>query len=57
MQDKLYSKSETIGMADVRKLMEVSDKLNFFLTEIEYQNIMAIYLSAIERLIAENEEK
>jgi hypothetical protein len=52
----LKSKSETIGVLEIRSLMEISQTMNKMLTYEEYHRIAAVYGTAIERLLKENGE-
>lgn len=53
-EKKLISKSETIGVPDIRRLMELAQELNKILTPTEYLAIVNVYNSAINRLLREN---
>ena len=50
----LYSQSETIGVLEQRKLIEVARPLNRMLTHEEFIAIVNIYNGVINRLIKEN---
>ena len=50
----ITSKSETIGVLEIRNLLETTNTLKAALTMDEYTTIMLIYNSAIERLLREN---
>lgn len=54
--DEVYigSVSPTIGVAEVRKLREMSRTMDLMLTKNEYISIMAIYGQAIDRIMKEN---
>lgn len=54
--DEVYigSMSPTIGVAEVRKLREMSRTMDLMLTKEEYVSIMAIYGQAIDRILKEN---
>ena len=54
--DEVYigSVSPTIGVAEVRKLREISRTMDLMLTKNEYISIMAIYGQAIDRIMKEN---
>jgi hypothetical protein len=54
--DEVYigSISPTIGIAEVRKLRELSKTMDLMLTKEEYIGIMAIYGQAIDRIMKEN---
>jgi hypothetical protein len=52
----LTSKSETIGVLEIRSLMEISQTMNKMLTYEEYHRIAAVYGNAIDRLLKENDE-
>lgn len=54
--DEVYigSVSPTIGVAEVRKLREISRTMDLILTKNEYISIMAIYGQAIDRIMKEN---
>lgn len=58
-EDELYigSMSPTIGVAEVRKLKEMGKTMDLMLTHEEYVAIMAIYGSAIDRIMKENNIK
>ena len=53
-EQMLESKSETIGVADQRKLREITHELGGLLTQNEYATIAMVYASAIDRLCKEN---
>ena len=50
----LYSQSETIGVLEQRKLIELARPLNRMLTRNEFISIVNIYNGVIDRLIKEN---
>lgn len=50
----LYSQSETIGVLEQRKLIELARPLNRMLTKDEFIAIVNTYNGVIERLIKEN---
>ncbi len=50
----LYSQSETIGVLEQRKLIELARPLNRMLTKNEFIAIVNIYNGVIDRLIKEN---
>lgn len=54
--DEVYigSVSPTIGVAEIRKLREMGRTMDLMLTYDEYVNIMAVYGSAIDRIMKEN---
>jgi hypothetical protein len=52
----LTSKSETIGVLEIRSLMEISQTMNKMLTYEEYHRIAAVYGMALDRLLKENDE-
>jgi len=54
-QENLYSKSETIGVAEMRKLTELNRTLLQMLTKEEFLAIVGVYQGVIDRLIKENE--
>lgn len=59
MQDDeklIYSKSETIGVAEQRKLLELGRTLNRMLTVEEFTKIVIIYNGCIDRLMKESGE-
>lgn len=53
-EKNLISKSETIGIPDIRNLMELTQELGKMLTQTEYLMIVHVYDSAIKRLLREN---
>lgn len=53
-EKNLISKSETIGIPDIRNLMELTQELGKILTPTEYLMIVHVYDSAIKRLLREN---
>lgn len=54
-EQMLESKSETIGVAEQRKLREFTHQLGSVLTESEYITIAKVFGSAIDRLCKEND--
>lgn len=48
------SVSPTIGVAEIRKLREMGRTMDLMLTYDEYVSIMAVYGSAIDRIMKEN---
>ena len=57
-EEKLfYSHSETIGVLEQRKLIELARPLNRMLTQEEFVAIACVYDMAIKRLIKENGEE
>lgn len=54
--DEMYigSVSPTIGVAEIRKLREMGRTMDLMLTYDEYVSIMAVYGSAIDRIMKEN---
>ena len=50
----LYSQSETIGVLEQRKLIELARPLNRMLTQEEFIAIACVYDMAIKRLMKEN---
>jgi hypothetical protein len=52
----IYSHSETIGVREIRNLMELTRTMGQMLTKDEYVAIANIYDGAIERLLKENGE-
>lgn len=58
MEDKMItSQSETIGVAEVRNLMEMVKTLGTALTPTEYGQIALVFNFAIQRLLTENGEE
>ena len=53
-EKNLISKSETIGIPDIRNLMELTQELGKMLTPTEYLMIVHVYDSASKRLLREN---
>lgn len=53
----IYSHSETIGVREIRSLVELTQTVGKMLTRDEYVAIASIYNSAIERLLKENGEE
>lgn len=53
----LYSQSETIGVVEQRKLIELGRPLNRMLTKEEFLAIASVYNGAINRLLKENGEE
>lgn len=56
-KEYLVSKSETIGVMQIRQLMDLAQTLNRALTQEEFVAIANIYNHAIERLLKENGEE
>lgn len=55
MEEKmLVSASATIGMVQVRQLIEVTQSMKHMLTFDEFVDIMIIYDGAMSRLLEEN---
>ena len=50
----LHSKSPTAGIQTQKQLMEMRE-VNLLLTEFEANEILKVYLSALERIFKENE--
>lgn len=58
MEEKeLVSSSETIGVPQIKQILEVGRTMNMMLTHDEFIAIMVIYNSAVERLLKENGEQ
>ena len=57
--ERVYSKSETIGVIELRQLQEMISSVGRILTQTEYQSIMAVFGQACGRALKENglEEK
>ena len=53
----LYSQSETIGVLEQRKLIEIARPINRMLTQAEFIAIVHVYNGAINRLLKENGEE
>lgn len=53
----LVSKSETIGVPQIRNLMELTQTMGKMLTQEEYEQIATVYGNAIERVLKENGEE
>ena len=53
----LYSQSETIGVLEQRKLIEIARPINRMLTQAEFIAIVNVYNGAINRLMKENGEE
>ena len=53
----LYSQSETIGVVEQRKLLELGRLFNKMLTQEELISIVNVYNGAINRLLKENGEE
>lgn len=52
----IYSHSETIGVVEIRNLIELTQTMGKMLTRDEYVAIASVYSGAIERLLKENGE-
>ena len=52
----IYSQSETIGVVEQRKLLELGRPLNRMLTQEEFLLIVGVYNRVIDRLLKENGE-
>lgn len=55
-EKSLISKSATIGVVEIKNLMEMTQTMGHLLTPIEYAQIALIYNNCIERLLEENGE-
>lgn len=53
-EQRISSKSPTIGVAVQRKLAETSKAMNPLLTENEAKQILLVYATAIDRVLKEN---
>lgn len=53
-EQRISSKSPTIGVILQRKLAETSKAMNPLLTEEEAKAILLVYATAIERVLKEN---
>lgn len=53
----LISKTETIGVKEIRTLMELSQTVGKMITHDEYAAIASVYNKAINRLLRENGEE
>ena len=53
----LYSQSETIGVVEQRKLIDLGRPLNRMLTREEFIAIVNVYNGVINRLLKENGEE
>ena len=54
-EEMLVSKSETIGIPQIRQLIEAGQIMNMILTDDEFIQIMSVYSSAANRILKENE--
>ena len=52
----LVSQSETIGVPEIRNLMELTQTMGRVLTHDEYVEIASVYTKTIDRLLRENGE-
>jgi len=52
----IVSKSETIGVMQIRQLLELTNTLKAALTQEEFLNIVSVYNGCIGRLLKENGE-
>lgn len=50
----INSKSETIGVPQIRNLMDLGKTMNCILTQEEYASIAFVYGKAAERILKEN---
>jgi len=53
-EQKIASKSETIGVVEVRNLQEVVHTMALGLTYEEYVKIMTVFGAACDRILKEN---
>lgn len=53
-EELISSKSETIGVPQIRNLMELGRTMNCILTQDEYVSITCVYGRAAERMLREN---
>ena len=53
-EELINSKSETIGVPQIRNLMELGRTMNCILTQDEYVSIAYVYGKAAERMLKEN---
>lgn len=53
-EQKICSKSETIGIKEVRNLMEMVNTMKTALTFDEYTNIAIVFGMACDRILKEN---
>lgn len=54
MNEYLSSKSETIGVSEVGKLMDVVKDAGLLLTSSEFAEIMSVFGKACQRVLKEN---